>query len=126
MYRSILAAVNEYTNSEIAARYALALAGSCKAKLFLTFVAEERTERNVLKRAEATLERLFLEAKDSGIEVESTIAEGDPVKRISEKVKESGIDIAFISTRREDVKKRFFVKTYAERSSPHGKSYLPG
>lgn len=113
MYKKILAAVNEFTNSEIAARYAIALAKFCRARLSLVFIAEEGINRDVFRHAESALERLFIEAEEHGIEVESITEKGDPLKKMSEMVKENNIDIAFTATRREDVSKRFFVRTHA-------------
>jgi len=113
MYKKILAAVNEFTNSEIAARYAIALAKASRAKLSLVFVAEEKIGRDVFKHAESALERLFLEAKDDGVDVENITEKGYPLKKIQDIVKKNTIDIVFTATRREDVKKRFFLKTLA-------------
>lgn len=115
MYKKILAAVNEFSNSEIAARYALTLAKSSRAKLFLVFVAEEKIEKDKLRHAESALERLFIDARNNGIDVESITECGDPVNKINELVVEHGIDIVFTATRREDVKKRFFVSTLSKQ-----------
>jgi nucleotide-binding universal stress UspA family protein len=73
MYKKILAAVNEFTNSEMAARYAIVLAKACQARLSLVFVAEEGIGRDVFKNAESALKRLFIEAKGYNIGVESII-----------------------------------------------------
>ncbi|MEW6002422.1 MAG: universal stress protein [Nitrospirota bacterium] len=113
MYKKILAAVNEFTNSEMAARYAIALSRSCEARLFLVFVAEEKINRNILRHVKSSLDGLFIEAKSSNVEVESVIERGDPFKKITGMVKENNIDILFTATRREDITKRFFVKTLA-------------
>ena len=113
MYRNVLAAVNQHTNSEVAARYAVSFAKSCGARLTLMFAAPEGVERDVLRRAEAALDRLFVEAESAGVEVESVVAKGDPVERIRAHVKEGGIDIVFAATRHEDVGRRFFVRTVA-------------
>ena len=115
MYKKILAAVNEFSNSEISARYALTLAKTVKARLFLVFVAQKTIQRDKLRHAESALERLFISARDSGVEVESSIESGEPVKKINEIVKSNNIDIVFSATRREDMKKRFFVKTIARQ-----------
>lgn len=115
MYKKILAAVNEFSNSEIAARYALTLAKSARSKLFLVFVAEEKIDRDRLRHAESALERLFIDARNNGIDVESITESGDPVKKIKELTEGHGIDIVFTATRREDVKKRFFVRTIARQ-----------
>lgn len=115
MYKKILATVNEFTNSEIASRYAIALAKACQAKLSLIFVAEEKIAKDIFKHAESALERLFLEAKGIGTEVEGIMEKGDPFKKIEEIVKKESIDIVFTATRREDVNRRFFVKTLARK-----------
>jgi nucleotide-binding universal stress UspA family protein len=111
MYRRILAAVNEYTNAEVAAHYAITLAKSCSAKLSLIFISKPGLPRAVLKNAESALGRLFVEASDQGVEVESLTETGDPFGKIYDVVRREGIDMVFTATRREDVKKRFFQKT---------------
>jgi nucleotide-binding universal stress UspA family protein len=113
MYKSILAAVNEYTNSEVAARYAVSLAKTCGARLTLMFAAPEAVDKDVLKRAESALTRLFMEAESAGAEVESLIRTGDPADRVNELVRERGIDLVFAATRRVDVGRRFFVRSVA-------------
>ncbi|MCL5023557.1 MAG: universal stress protein [Nitrospirae bacterium] len=113
MYKKILAAVNEFTNSELAAHYAITLSQSCRAKLFLVFIAQEGINKNAFKQAESALERLFVEADGRGTEVESITEKGEPLQKIHSMVKSDHIDIVFTSTRREDVTKRFFVKTLA-------------
>ena len=113
MYKRILAAVNEFTNSEIAARYAIALAKSCKAALFLVFVAEDKMDKEVFRQAESAIERLFIEAEEHKVEVRSIIENGNPLKKISDIVHQHNVEIAFTSTRREDVSIRFFVRTMA-------------
>jgi nucleotide-binding universal stress UspA family protein len=111
MYKKILVAVNEFINSELAAHYAITLSKSCQAKLFLVFIAQEGINKNTFKQAESALERLFIEANGRGIEVESITEKGDPLQKIHDLVRNDHIDIVFTSTRREDVTKRFFVKT---------------
>ncbi len=115
MYKKILATVNEFTNSEIASRYAIALAKACQAKLSLIFVAEEKIDKNIFRHAESALERLFLEAREMDIDVEGIIEKGDPFKKIEEIIKKENIEIVFTATRREDVNRRFFVKTLARK-----------
>lgn len=113
MYRKILAGVNEFTNSETAARYAIALAKSCKASLSLVHITDERAGKEAFMHAESALERLFLEAERHDVEVESVTERGNPREKIMKIVREKQIDIVFIATRREDVEKRFFVKSLA-------------
>lgn len=113
MYAKILAAVNEFTNSEMAAHYAIALARSCRAGLLLTFIAEDGMPAAAFRHAESALGRLFIEAGKRGVAVESITGSGDPVPRIAAIARERDVDLAFIATRREDVEKRFFVRTRA-------------
>ncbi|HWR58292.1 MAG TPA: universal stress protein, partial [Thermodesulfovibrionales bacterium] len=82
MYRKVLAAVNEFTNSEVAAHYAIGLAQSCKAKLILVFIAREGIDKDTFRQAESALERLFIEAEGRGIDVESITEKGEPFKKI--------------------------------------------
>jgi len=113
MYKTILAAINESTNAEITARYAIALAKSCGAMLSLVFVADDRLDREAFRQAESAIERLFVEAEKNSVEVRSIIEKGDPLKKIRDIVLQNNIELAFVSTRREDVSKRFFAKTLA-------------
>jgi len=115
MYKKILTAVNEFSNSEISARYALTLARTVQAKLFLVFEAQKKIQRDKVRHAELALERLFISARNSGVEVESSIESGEPAKKINEIVKSNNIDIVFSATRREDIKQRYFVKTIARQ-----------
>lgn len=113
MYRKIVAAVNEFTNSESAARYAIALSQSCQAKLFFVFIAQDGMDKDTFRQAESALDRLIAETEGHGIDVESVIERGDPFQRLQDMVHKDHIDIVFTATRREDVSKRFFVRTFA-------------
>jgi nucleotide-binding universal stress UspA family protein len=113
MYRRILAAVNEHSNSEVAARYALNLAQACQAELVLMFVAPRDMNLAHVHQAEAALERLFLSARARDVEVESLVATGDPYRQIRQVVQDQGIDLVFSATRREDVSRRYFTRTLA-------------
>jgi nucleotide-binding universal stress UspA family protein len=119
MYQTILAAVNEYSNSEAAARYAIGLAQSCKAKLILSFVAEADAGLETLRHADAALERLFMEAGAKGLEVETIIRKGDPYRQLNALVREKAVDLIFLATRREDVTRRYFTRTLARRLMLH-------
>lgn len=111
MYKHILAAVNEYTNSEIAARYALALAKACNAKLTLLFVSCDPVDKDAIKKAESAIERLFIEAQQCGVEVESLVLKGNPVNKIIEHAVAQKADIVFAASRHVDVHRRFFMMT---------------
>lgn len=112
-FRTILAAVNPFTNSEIAARYAIPVARACGARLSFVFVAGADEDRKDIHRAESALERLFLEARGEGLEAESVVETGDPVRQIVRLARERDIDLVFTATRREDIRKRFFARTVA-------------
>lgn len=114
MYKHILAAVNEFTNSEVAARYAIALAKSSRAALSFIFIAEANMDTEVFRRAESALERLFIEAERQDIEVESITERGDPLRRVMEVVQKNRTGIVFAATRRTDIEKRFFLRTHAK------------
>lgn len=117
MYRKILTAVNEHLNSEITARYALNLAQVCGAKLYLCFIAEKGRPSTGLDRAEEAMKRIFIEASEMRLSVETITETGDPERKISEIVRHEGIDIVFASTRREDIERRFYAGTVARRLS---------
>lgn len=117
MYKKILAAVNEHLNSEISARYAMNLARSCGAKFYTCFIAGGDTHGAAVNRAEESANRIFNEAKTAGIQAESIIKTGDPVKEIGRIVRHEGINIVFASTRREDIERRFYAGTIARSLS---------
>ena len=117
MYSRILAAVNEHLNSEISARYALTLARAGGAKLYVCFVACADLPQRSIDRAEDAVKRLFIEAREAGIQVEGITECGDPVKEIDKIVRHEGIDIVFASTRREDIERRFYAGTIARSLS---------
>ncbi|MBI4709807.1 MAG: universal stress protein [Nitrospirae bacterium] len=117
MYKRILCAVNEFLNSEVAARYALHLARECNAKLYLCFIAGKKLSDEDFNRAEEALKRLFRQAEGLGIETEEITETGDPVGKIAEIVKNENIDIVFAATRREDVKRKFYEGTISRKLS---------
>ncbi len=117
MYKKIIAAVNEHINSEISARYALSLAQTCRAKLYICFIAEKGMAASSISMAEDAVKRLFMKAREADVHVESITETGGPLKEIEKIVKHEGIDVAFAATRREDIEKRFYAGTFARRLS---------
>jgi nucleotide-binding universal stress UspA family protein len=115
MYHHILAAVNEHSNAEVAARYAIHLARACEARLTLMFVAGPRIGPDVSQQAEAALERLLHEAVTLQVEVTTRSQKGDPLGQISTFVRENAVDLVFSATRREDVRRRYFAKTLSRQ-----------
>jgi len=73
-YRSIVAVINEHSGSTVTARYAIALAASCKARLILYAAHAEGTSEAILHHTEQHLDHLFATSLDQGI----------PVTRITE------------------------------------------
>jgi nucleotide-binding universal stress UspA family protein len=108
MYKKILATVNQHLNSEISARYALGLARACSARFYLCFVAEKAESPADIRSAEDAVNRLFLEAQQAGLEVESVTKTGDVLPTLDRFVRDEGIDIVFAASRRKDVRGRFF------------------
>ena len=117
MYKKILAAINEHLNSEVAAGYAIALAKAAGAKLYLAFVAERGLSPSALKAAEEAMARLFQRAAEMAVEAEAITETGDPVKKIREIVMREGVDITFASTRKADIKRRFYAGTVSRKLS---------
>lgn len=113
LYKKILSAVNEHVNSVITAKYALHLAQACGARLYLCFVAEKEMSDTDIEKAEDAMKRLFSEARDMDIQVESISTTGLPVQEIKKVVRDENIDLVFVSARRADVKKRFYRATTA-------------
>jgi len=117
MYKKILAAVNEHFNSEVSARYAMNLALTCGAKFYICFIAGKGMHCSGFERAEDAAKRLFSEARNKGLQVESITETGEPVTEIEKVVKHEEIDVVFASTRREDIEKRFYEGTIARKLS---------
>lgn len=115
MYTRVLAAVNEFSNAEIAARYAVAFAQACHASLSLLHVYQAGSPVETFNRAEAALRRLFLYAESRGVDVEILTESGDPLKKIGEVVNREKIDIVFTSSRRDDASRRYFAKTLSRQ-----------
>lgn len=109
MYRSILAAVNEHVNSEITARYAMHLAKTAGARLVLCSVREPGQTIRSFELAREATQRVAHRAREMGIDILYRFESGDPVEAIDAVVRSESIDIAFVATRREDVKHRFYA-----------------
>jgi len=119
MYRTVLAAVNEHVNSEIAARYARQIALAAGAKLILCSVREPGETERSFEHAQEAARRLQHRAREQGIEAETLFAEGDAVKRIEEIVRAERADLVFAATRRKDVQRRFYAGRTAARRLFH-------
>lgn len=117
MYARVLAAVNEHLNSEIAARYAIQLAKVINARLYLCFISRKGLPSVIVDRAEEAMKRLFKDAEELGLQVESLRESGDVVKKIGDIVRGDNIDLVFASTRRDDIDRRLYAGTVARRLS---------
>jgi nucleotide-binding universal stress UspA family protein len=117
MYKKVLAAVNEHLNSEVSARYALQFAKKANAGIFFCSIAEKGLSGKAFQAAEEAIRRLSLRAEELGVKADSVLETGEPFKQIRKIVTTEGIDIVFASTRREDVKKRFYTHTTARQLS---------
>jgi nucleotide-binding universal stress UspA family protein len=73
----------------------------------------------VVECAENALKRLFLEAEEGGVQVESITETGELVQQVARTVLQESIDLVFASTRREDVERRFYAGSRARRLSLH-------
>lgn len=119
MYRTILAAVNEHVNSEIAARYARQAALAAQARLILCSVREQGRTAKTFEEAKEAARRLQHRAHDQGIEAECVFDEGEPVDRIEAIVRSERVDLVVAATRRQDVQRRFYAGRTAARRLLH-------
>ena len=117
MYKKILAAVNEHLNSEVSARYALHLAKKENAGIYFCSIAENGLADKSFRVAEEAVRRLSAHARELGLTSDCILEAGSPVEQINKIVSAEGIDIVFAATRREDVKRRFYVRTTARQLS---------
>lgn len=117
MYKKVLAAVNEYLNSEVSARYALQLARKANARIYFCSIAENGLSDRAFQAAEEAVKRLSLRARELDVQSDCVLETGDAVKQIRKIVLSEGIDLVFAATRREDVKKRFYARTISRRLS---------
>jgi nucleotide-binding universal stress UspA family protein len=117
MYRKLLAAVNEHVNSEIAARYALAVARAAGAGITFCSVREPFHSDNDAARAREAVDRLLQRAAVMGVAAEPLFESGDPAAKIAAMAADRRIDLVFAATRRKDADRRFFTGTVARRLS---------
>jgi nucleotide-binding universal stress UspA family protein len=115
MYKKVLAAVNEHLNSEAAARYAIHFCKAAGSRLWFCHVRESGFSEEADALAAEAVKRLLRSAHEAAVEAESMVAEGEPAGAIGTAVRAEGIDLVFASTRREDVKRRFFKGTVSRR-----------
>lgn len=95
VYRIILAVINEHSGSTVAARYALALAASCGAKLILYSAWIEGGDLNAARQTEHHLDHLHAEAVQHGIAVSRISETGTLNRLLPHRVMAEGADLVF-------------------------------
>lgn len=91
-YRTILAVINEYTGSTVSARYALALAASCKARLVLYSAHEEGSGS---PHTDRHLDHLCREALELGIGVTRIAETGTLTRLLPHRTQAEEADLVF-------------------------------
>lgn len=110
LYERILSAVDGSFHSELASRYAVALASFYGSELIMLAVDNEEVERELLSSA---LEHACRHAKNMGIQVRSVIRKGAIVKTILEVINTENIDLLVVATRHGE--HRLFVQSVTQK-----------
>lgn len=111
MYKKILMAVDGSFNAEAAARYAIAIASACRAKLYIVSIIPPKMHEKDIKGAEESVKRIIEEARKHDLDVRPIIEEGAVAPAISEIVRREKIELAIAAARSEHAEQRFFVRT---------------
>lgn len=114
MYEKILSAVDGSFHSELASRYAVALASFSGSELIVLAVDNGEVERDVLSSA---VEHACRHAKNTGIQARSVIREGAIVKTILGVINAEHIDLLVVATRRGE--HRLFVRSITQKLMVH-------
>jgi nucleotide-binding universal stress UspA family protein len=94
-YNKIISVVNEHTVSTVTARYAIAMALSCKAALVLYAAHAEGSNETVLRHLDRHLEQLFTDASALGISVIRVIEIGNISTLLPKRVEGEKADLVF-------------------------------
>ncbi|MDD2499220.1 MAG: universal stress protein [Geobacter sp.] len=94
-YRTLLAVVNEHTSSVVAARYTLAMATACKARLILYAIHDEGSSEAVLQRTERHLDHLFAAAFELDLPVTRITEVGMITRLLSKRAQAEEADLIF-------------------------------
>lgn len=119
MYARVLAAINEHVNSEVAARYAKALARSAGADLVLCSIAEPGMRDEDVEHARDAVLRVQHAAREAGVAASVVLERGDPVSMLRDIAHAERVDLVFAATRREDVRRRFYAGRTVSRRLLH-------
>src|SRR6185369_12809417 len=95
-YLKIFTVVNEHTVSTVTARYAIAMAASCRAELVLYAAHEEGSNEILLRHLERHMEQLFADASELGITVTRVIEIGNISKLLPKRVETEHADLVII------------------------------
>ena len=94
-YRKIISVVNAHTASTVVARYAIALADSCKAELVLYAAHEEGSGDTMLRHIDLHLGHLYAAASELGIPVTRTTEIGKFSELLPVRVQAEEADLVF-------------------------------
>jgi nucleotide-binding universal stress UspA family protein len=110
MYRDIFSAVEGSFHSELAARYAVAIAASCGSDFTVLAVDTGEVERETLS---STVERLSQYAKSYGIQPQGAVRKGEVLKTILDALSVENADLLVVATRRGE--HRLFVRSITQK-----------
>jgi nucleotide-binding universal stress UspA family protein len=115
MYHHILAAVDGSLNAHAAARYAIALAQACAADLSVAgVITPPMTGKDEGAMAQSA-GGLVSEAEAGGVSAHLLIERGEVVKTLDLLVRTHRIDLVMTASRREDVERRYFLRSIPQR-----------
>lgn len=110
MYRKIISAVDGSFHSDLASRYATAIASSRGCELIVLAVDNGEVEREELSGA---VEHICDRAKKMGVPVKDMIREGETVRTILDTVRSEKADLLVVATRRGE--HRLFVRSITQK-----------
>lgn len=111
MFHRVLMAVDGSFNSESAGRYAIALAESSNAQLYVVFVVSDDLDDEEVAAGRRSVDHIVERARGLGVEAEGIIERGAVVPAIRNVVEKYGIDLSIAAARHADVERRFFVRS---------------
>lgn len=94
-YQTLLAVVNEHTSTVVAARYTIAMAAACKARLILYAIHDEGSNEAVLQRTDRHLDHLFTAAFELDLAVTRITEVGMITRLLPKRVQSEEADLVF-------------------------------
>lgn len=110
MFRKIIAAVDGSFHSELASRYAVAIAASCSSELSVLAIDTGEVEQEKLSSA---VERICQYAEDRGVKASGIVRKGEAVKTILAAVYAENADLLVAATRKSDYRR--FVRSVTQK-----------